>query len=251
MTPPLTGWSAIGHLAPPMSRGAGLTHVGLVRERNEDSILTDPTGALWAVADGMGGHGNGDVASDIVVDRLSTAPDGGEPLEVLVELLTEANDVIHAMATERGAVMGATVVALMIENAVGYLAWAGDSRAYLMRNGRLRLLTRDHTVIQTLVEQGAIRPDEARHHAEANVVTRAVGAEPELEVDTVTVPFVAGDRIVLCSDGLTGPVGDQQIEAHLSAGETPEEVCRRLIRAALDGGGPDNVSVIAIFMVGG
>lgn len=249
MMPPAGTRSGIGYQTPPVSRGAGLTHVGLVRERNEDSILTDPTGALWAVADGMGGHGNGDVASDIVIDRVSTAPDGGEPLQILVDLLTEANDVIHAMAADRGVVMGATVVALMIENAVGYLAWVGDSRAYLMRNGRLRLLTRDHTVIQTLVEQGAIRPDQARHHAEANVVTRAVGAEPELEVDTVTVPFLAGDRILLCSDGLTGPVGDQQIEAHLGAADAPEDACRRLIRAALDSGGPDNVSAIAIFMV--
>jgi PPM family protein phosphatase len=237
--------------APPVGLGAGITHVGLVRQRNEDSILTDPTGALWAVADGMGGHGSGDVASDIVVERLSTAPDGADPLDVLETLLIEANEIIYRLACERGRTMGATVVALMIENAVGYLAWAGDSRAYLLRNGRLRLLTRDHTVIQDLVDDGLIRPEEARGHAEANVVTRAIGAEPEIEIDSATVPFLAGDRMILCSDGLTGSVGDGTIAALLDAAETPEDACRSLLRAALEDGAPDNVSVVAIFMDAG
>jgi PPM family protein phosphatase len=237
--------------APPVGIGAGITHVGAGAERNEDSILTDPTGALWAVADGMGGHGSGDVASDIVIERLSTAPDGADPLDVLERLLTEANDIIYRLACERGRTMGATVVALMIENSVGYLAWAGDSRAYLLRNGRLRLLTRDHTVIQDLVDDGLIRPEEARGHAEANVVTRAIGAEAEVEIDMATVPFLPGDRMILCSDGLTGPVGDGTIAALLGAADTPEEACRSLLRAALEDGAPDNVSVVAVFMDAG
>ena len=237
--------------APPVGIGAGITHVGLVRQRNEDSILTDPTGALWAVADGMGGHGSGDLASDIVIERLSTAPDDDDPLDVLERLLTEANGIIYGLARERGRTMGATVVALMIENSVGYLAWAGDSRAYLLRNGRLRLLTRDHTVIQGLVDDGLIQPEEARGHAEANVVTRAIGAEPEVEIDMATVPFLPGDRMILCSDGLTGPVGDGTIAALLGAAETPEEACRSLLRAALEEGAPDNVSVVAVFMDAG
>lgn len=234
--------------APPAILGAGLTHAGLVRARNEDAILTDPTGALWAVADGMGGHGAGDVASDMVIERLAAAPDGAEPLALLVDLLTAANAEIYRLSEDRGGVMGATVVALLIERAVGYLAWAGDSRAYLLRGGRLRLVTHDHTVIQGLVDDGLIRPEEARGHAEANVVTRAVGAEPEIEIDTAAVPFVPGDRMILCSDGLTGPVGDAQIAALLGAAATPDDACRSLIRAALDCGAPDNVSVIAVFM---
>ena len=249
MPAPTLPFAAVG--APPVGLGAGITHVGLVRQRNEDAILTDPTGALWAVADGMGGHGSGDVASDIVIERLSTAPDGADPLDVLEALLTEANDIIYRLAGERGQTMGATVVALMIENAVGYLAWAGDSRAYLLRNGRLRLLTRDHTVIQSLVEDGVIRPEDARGHAEANVVTRAVGAEPEIEIDVATVPFLAGDRMILCSDGLTGSVDDGTIAALLGAAATPEEACRTLLRASLEEGAPDNVSVVAVFMDAG
>lgn len=236
---------------PPVGLGAGLTHVGLVRQRNEDSILTDPTGALWAVADGMGGHGSGDVASDIVIERLSTAPDGADPLDVLVALLTEANGIIHRLSCERGRTMGATVVALMIEHAVGYVAWAGDSRAYLLRNGRLRLLTRDHTVIQGLVDDGLLRPEDARGHAEANVVTRAIGAEPTVEIDTATVPFLSGDRMILCSDGLTGSVDDGTIALLLGEAVTPEDACRSLLRASLEHGAPDNVSVVAIFMHAG
>jgi PPM family protein phosphatase len=245
-TPPLAAFGA-----PPVGLGAGITHAGLVRERNEDSILTDPSGALWAVADGMGGHGSGDVASDIVIERLSTAPDDADPLGVLESLLTEANDIIYRLSCERGRTMGATVVALMIENAVGYLAWAGDSRAYLLRGARLRLLTRDHTVIQDLVDDGLIRPEEARGHAEANVVTRAIGAEAEVEIDMATVPFLAGDRMILCSDGLTGSVGDGTIAALLGTAETPDEACRSLLRAALEDGAPDNVSVVAVFMDAG
>ena len=236
----------------PASIGAGLTHTGLVRERNEDSILTDPTGALWAVADGMGGHGSGDIASDIVVERLSTAPDEGDPAIILEELITEANDRIYVRAQQSGGrTMGATVVALMIQNAIGYLAWAGDSRGYLLRRGGLRLLTRDHTVVQDLVDQGVIGSEEAHHHAQANVVTRAVGAEPEIEIDLVTIPFIAKDRVLLCSDGLTACVGDHEISAALNEAETPDDACRRLIASALEAGAPDNVSVIVVFLVEG
>jgi len=238
--------------AAPLSVGAGLTHTGLVRERNEDSILTDPTGALWAVADGMGGHGSGDVASDIVVERLSTAPDDGDPAMILEALIVDANDRIYDRAQQSGGrTMGATVVALMIQNAIGYVAWAGDSRGYLLRRGGLRLLTRDHTVVQSLVDQGVIGSEEAHSHAQANVVTRAVGAEPEIEIDLVTIPFIAGDRALLCSDGLTACLGDQQISALLHDADTPEDACRHLIAAALEAGAPDNVSVIVVFLVEG
>lgn len=236
----------------PVSVGAGLTHAGRVRERNEDSILTDPTGVLWAVADGMGGHGSGDVASDIVIERLSTAPDEGDPGLILERLITEANDAIFAHAQAAGGrTMGATVVALMVQNAIGYMAWAGDSRGYLLRRGGLRLLTHDHTVVQSLVDEGVIAVEDAQSHAQANVVTRAVGAEPEIEIDQVTIPFIAGDRVLLCSDGLTGCIGDQRIAALLGEASTPDEACRALITAALEAGAPDNVSVIAVFMVEG
>lgn len=233
----------------PVSRGAGLTHVGLVRERNEDAILTDPTGALWAVADGMGGHGCGDVASDLVVNRLATAPDEGDPADILTNLLMQANDDVKRRAeNSRVGVMGATVVALLIEHAVGYVAWAGDSRAYLLRDGRLRMLTKDHTLVQDLVDDGVISAADARDHLDSNIVTRAVGADATLEIDLVTVPFIAGDRVVLCSDGLTGCVGDQSIAALVAAAATPEDACRALVTEALEYGAPDNVSAIVVFL---
>lgn len=235
--------------AHPVSRGAGLTHVGLVRERNEDAILTDPTGALWAVADGMGGHGCGDVASDLVVNRLATAPDEGEPAEILTDLLVQANeDVKRRAENARVGVMGATVVALLIEQAVGYIAWAGDSRAYLLRDGRLRLLTKDHTLVQELVDDGVIAASDAQDHIESNIVTRAVGADETLDIDLVTVPFIAGDRVILCSDGLTACVGDQSIAALVAAAATPEDACHALLTEALEYGAPDNVSAIVVFL---
>jgi len=233
----------------PVAVGAGLTHRGLVRERNEDAILTDPAGVLWAVADGMGGYGNGDVASDIVVDCLATIDETGEPAELLAESLVKANDLVRARGREiRQGVMGATVVALLIQNAVGNIAWAGDSRAYLMRSGSLRLLTSDHTVVQELVESGALQAAEAEHHPESHVVTRAVGGADTLEVDHVTVPLIIGDRLLLCSDGLTACVYDQSIAHALIKEPTPDAVCNALVTEALQNGAPDNVSVISVFI---
>jgi len=235
-------------LAPPVFHGAGLTHAGRVRPRNEDSILTDPTGVLWAVADGMGGHGNGDVASDIVIDCLSRLPDDVLAAPALRVQLEEANRVVLARAEAEGRQgMGATVVAMMIQNSVANIAWAGDCRAYLMRRGALRLLTRDHTVVQNLVDQGLLSPADRKGHPEGNVVTRAVGGEPELEVEALGVPLVAGDRVMLCSDGLTACLSDQEIADHLRREGSPEAMCAALVHAALEAGAPDNVSVVTLF----
>jgi len=233
----------------PVAAGAGLTHRGLVRERNEDAILTDPAGVLWAVADGMGGYGNGDVASDIVMDCLTAIDEIGDPAELLEDALAQANDLVRARGCEiRQGVMGATVVALLIQNAVGNIAWAGDSRAYLMRSGSLRLLTSDHTVVQELVESGVLRAADAEHHPESHVVTRAVGGADVLEVDHVTVPLIIGDRLLLCSDGLTACVYDQSIARALDEEPTPDTVCNALVAEALQNGAPDNVSVISVFI---
>lgn len=232
----------------PVFYGAGMTHAGMVRERNEDSILTDPSGALWAVADGMGGYGNGDVASDIVIECLSTVPEDALAGPAIQARLEEANRRIrtHSLETCSGNI-GATVVVMMIQNSVAHLAWAGDCRAYLMRGGQLRLLTHDHTVVQDLVDQGLI-PDAGRDtHPEAHVVTRAVGFGDSVEIDTRAVPLVPGDKLLLCSDGLTACIGDQEIADTLAVGARPEAVCRQFIAASLEAGAPDNVSVIGVF----
>ncbi len=248
MTPPITLVPIAGRSLP-IAVGAGLTNRGKVRERNEDSILTDPSGTLWAVADGMGGYGNGEVASDIVMDCLAAIPDGADPGPALVARLKEANDIVIRRQRDPGmARMGSTVVALLISRAVAHVAWAGDSRAYLLRGGRLRMLTRDHSVVQDLIDRGELTADEAESHPESHLVTRAVGGGPELEVDLITVPLAIGDRLLLCSDGLTRCVYEQTVEALLARAASPEEACQSLVREALENGAPDNVSAIALLI---
>ena len=247
MTAPTTRIPPL-RIAEPVFHGAGMTHRGLTREKNEDSILTDPSGILWAVADGMGGYGNGDVASDIVIDCLSTLPDNALAGPALQSRLEEANRRIraHSLKACTGNI-GATVVAMMIQNSLAHLAWAGDCRAYLMRSGQLRLLTHDHTVVQDLVDQGLISDDGRENHPEAHVVTRAVGFDENVEIDTRAVPLVPGDRVLLCSDGLTACLGDQEIADTLAVAPGPEALCRQFIAATLEAGAPDNVSVIGVF----
>lgn len=233
----------------PVAVGAGLTNRGIVRERNEDFILTDPSGTLWAVADGMGGYGNGDVASDIVIDCLAKIPDGVDPGPALVARLKEANALVLERQRAPGmGRMGSTVVAVLISRAVAHVAWAGDSRAYLLRGGHLRPLTRDHSVVQEMVDRGELSPQEAESHPEFHMVTRAVGGGEDLEVDLVSVPLAVGDRLLLCSDGLTRCVYEQTVEVLLREADGPEEACQKLLREALDSGAPDNVSAITVLI---
>ncbi|SDE44174.1 protein phosphatase [Ruegeria marina] len=247
MTGPTTRIPAVLPRAP-IFFGSGLTHAGRVRESNEDSILTDPSGVVWAIADGMGGYGHGDVASDIVIDCLSQLQDDALAAPELRMRLAEANrEVLLRARNQRLDGMGATVVAMMIQNAIATVAWAGDCRAYLLRQGGLRLLTHDHTVVQDMIDQGLLDARDRDDHPERHIVTRAVGALPELEVDTVTVPLISGDRLMLCSDGLTTCIGDQQIASIINGATDPEDVCATLVTKALESGAPDNVSVIAVF----
>ena len=236
---------------PLMLRGAGLTHPGKLRERNEPATLTVPEGVLWAVADGMGGYGHGDMASDMVIDRLAALSDSAPAGPGLRMQIDEANRAIRAKAAEPGMnAMGATVVAVMIQNGAATIAWVGDCRAYLWRRAELRLLTRDHTVVQEMVDQGLLRADAREAHPERHVVTRAVGAEAQVDVDTLTLPLVAGDRLVLCSDGLTTALHDADIARLAGAAPTPDALCRALVTQTLMAGAPDNVSVVCIFALG-
>jgi PPM family protein phosphatase len=239
----------------PKSEGAGLTHRGRVRLRNEDAILTDPAGLLWAVSDGMGGHGHGDLASEIVIECLAGISDleaRETPKECLVGQLERANALVREQAVRLGSpAMGATVVAVIVSRAVANFAWAGDSRAYLFRRGALRLLTHDHTVVQGLMDRGELAPNEAEMHPESHVVTRAIGGADTIEVDTVQVPLFEGDWLLLCSDGLTGCLYDHRLAEILEDAGEPEEACRKLLSEALEAGAPDNVSVVAIQMRAG
>ena len=226
---------------------AARCHIGLVRETNEDACLDRPERGVWAVADGMGGHDAGDVASATVVSAL----DSLAPCANLTNFVADArerlqgvNRRLRAEAMQRDVpIIGSTVVVLLnCEHYCAYL-WAGDSRIYLFRNGRLKLLSRDHSQIEELKARGEYTPDEAA--AAQNLITRAVGAVDGLELDEGTVLVVDGDIFLLCSDGLTNHVSEPDISDALASGD-----CRlaadRLIDLALKGGGRDNISVVVV-----
>lgn len=226
--------------------GAGLSHQGLVRERNEDAILTASSGILWAVADGMGGYGHGDLAAGIVIDELRRLQDGPDAAALLRQGFARANARVRARISEVGP-MGATAVAMMIAGNAAHVTWAGDSRAYLLRQGRLRALTRDHSLVRELMDRGELDARQADAHPERHTVTRAIGGAATLEAEQVTVPLRPRDRLLLCSDGLTVCVAEAAISAGLGAAPTPEGACSDLVERALAAGAPDNVSVVAVF----
>jgi serine/threonine-protein phosphatase Stp1 len=225
----------------------GRTHVGCVRSLNEDAVLNRADIGLWAVADGMGGHDGGEVASAAVVDALSGVSNFTTAYafrDAAAQALVEANARLVELSAGRGT-MGSTVVTLLAHEGHYACLWAGDSRAYLYRAGALKRLTHDHSVVQEMVDAGAITEERARAHPRSNVITRAVGAREQLEIESVFGPIHAGDRFLLCSDGLTGVVTDREIAEHMV--RAPLQVAaERLIDQALARGAPDNVSLVLV-----
>ena len=224
------------------------THPGLVRKENEDGLALHPGGALWAVADGMGGHANGRWAAAQVVDELSQAALDGSldaDCDAIADALAEANARIIAAATASGATCGATVVALRIAGGRYACLWAGDSRIYRLRGGEFRQLTRDHSHVEQLVDAGIITPEQAVNHPLANVITRAVGVAPDLALDVVEDTVSPRDSFLLCSDGLNKCLSDDEIAA-IAGTHPPSEACDALLAATLQRGAPDNVSVIVV-----
>jgi protein phosphatase len=233
--------------APLVARGAGACHRGLVREVNEDAILTDPTGALWVVADGMGGHGHGDIAADMVIDALARLPHSGDRQALLQGAFAAAQAAIRRRALAEGlGPIGATAVALLIEGDRATIAWAGDSRGYRCRGSSLERLTKDHSLVQEMIDQGELTEGEAEGHPQAHVVTRAVGAWDRVEPALRELDLAAGDTLLLCSDGLTRCVPEPAIGALLAAEPDPGDACRALVEAALGHGAPDNVAVVVV-----
>lgn len=230
----------------PRLSGAGYTHSGHLRGRNEDAILLDPSGQLWVISDGMGGHGHGDVAAAMVVDGLAMLDDGDDPEALITAQVQQINSEIFTLASHKGGTMGATLVAAFFQESVCYLAWVGDSRIYLWRDRMLRQLSHDHSRVQELIDAGLIRETDAPQHPERNVITRAVGVQPAITVDFATLPLLAHDRIMLCSDGLTTCVSDDAIAAIMATSSDPQAMAAALVQAALDAGAPDNVSVIVV-----
>lgn len=225
-----------------------LSHVGLRRELNEDTYYGDAELGLWLVADGMGGHEFGEVASALARDTVVREIRSGRPLG---EAIRSADEEIikHTQRRAESLPMGTTVVAVRLNgNNKFELAWVGDSRAYLW-NGQLRQISSDHSYVQELIDQGAITSEQARTHPHRNVVTQALGVtDPQnLKVETISGELRPGMQLLLCSDGLTEEVDDATIARLLSRNELSAQECvDHLVSAALDGGGSDNVTVLLL-----
>jgi protein phosphatase len=228
---------------------AARTDVGLVRSRNEDAFLDQPLRRMWAVADGMGGHAFGEVASKLVVDTLAALPapvDLRQAVSDVRDQLLAAHQVLLAEATARQVpVIGSTVVVLLAWGHTGACIWAGDSRIYLCRGGSLHQLTRDHNQFEELQARQGLSAAEAQAYAGASMLTRALGANLALELDEVAVQVSGGDVFLLCSDGLSNAVGEQDILAAL-AGGLCEQAADALLAQALANGGRDNISVVVV-----
>lgn len=232
-------------------RYSALSHVGLKREINEDAILALPEESLWLVADGMGGHQAGDYASRLVADMVASIPPGLPPsdrLGALREAIRRAHGVIRQEAAARGAgTIGTTVACMMLANGHFVGLWVGDSRIYLLRGGRVQMLTTDHSVVADLVLAGQMSWDEAEQHPQSNAITRAVGVGdgPEPGLDKIRGEVLPGDRFLICSDGLSKYATFSMLEKALS--QMPiETVADQLIQIALNGGGADNVTVVVV-----
>jgi protein phosphatase len=223
------------------------THVGRVRETNEDAFLAEAP--LFAVADGMGGHLAGEVASGIAIDAFREERNSGARTgrDLLIAAMETANDRIQAAATtaERAG-MGTTCVCAWIDSTTMTIAHVGDSRAYLVRDRELLRLTTDHSVVGALVREGMLDAEAASHDARRNIITKALGPERHVSPDVSTVDLAEGDRLILCSDGLTEAVPEPAIRDIATADVDADTAAANLLAAALDGGAPDNVTVIVV-----
>ena len=220
------------------------TDIGKVREGNEDSYLVEPP--LYAVADGMGGHRGGEVASHLALETVEALFKEGRG--DLVEQVKEANRAVFDRGTSDRSVsgMGTTLTAALVDGDSVRLAHVGDSRAYLLRAGDLRMLTEDHTLVNRMVTSGEISRSEAEVHPHRSVLTRSIGTERDVDVDDSSLALIDGDRLLLCSDGLTAMVTEDQIKAILENVDDPQEAADRLVRAANRAGGVDNITVVVL-----
>ncbi len=227
------------------------THVGLVREGNEDNYRVLPELGLIIVADGMGGHAGGEVASQLVVESIEREIQAigafarAAPALALTAAIRAANDSVRTTGEEKPALkgMGSTVVCALVIDKVAHVAHAGDSRAYRVRDGKIERLTRDHSLVEEYLRENPGAHEDDLDGVYRHLVTRAVGAAPSLEVDVTEYECETGDILLFCSDGLTGPVEDEAIARLVSRAKGLDSAAMALVQAALDGGGPDNVTV--------
>lgn len=229
------------------------TDVGGKRKINEDSLLARPEAGLWVVADGMGGHAAGDVASNAVVHPLQVfvPPDNlADFVDAVEDAFMSVNQQLRDYARDElgGRTVGSTVVSLLLSQRAGVCLWVGDSRLYRLRGGQLTRLSRDHSAVQEMVEAGVIRQSEADSHPKSNVITRAVGGAETLYVDCAVFAPAPGDTYLLCSDGLYNEVAEDSIRRKLAL--APEEATSRLMEEALENGGRDNISLVIVTVAG-
>lgn len=229
-------------------RSGYATHVGNVRDHNEDNYGLNPELGLWIVADGMGGHESGEVASAMTVDIITRLVEAGESLKDSLVLAHEA--VLHAADSDpRKAGMGSTVVVLKITGNRYEIAWVGDSRVYRFSKKKgFKLLTHDHSYVQLLIDNDLISPEDARNHPMGHVVNQAIGSSPKgsVSVDTTEGTVEPGDRFLLCTDGLTNELADERIAEVLRQENKLQAVSDELIEKALAAGGMDNVTVVIV-----
>ena len=235
-------------------RYAVLSHVGLLRSGNEDSVYAGPR--LLAVADGMGGHAAGEVASAVAIAALAELDEdapGADLLAALKQAATNANDSLRDMVQGDGALdgMGTTLTTLLFTGSRLGLLHIGDSRCYLLREGELSQITHDDTLVQSLVDEGRISEEEAGSHPQRSLITRALDGRDDVDFDTSVREVRVGDRYLLCTDGLTGPVASRDTLLEALQLPDPQACVERLVDLALRGGGPDNVTVVVADVVDG
>jgi len=244
-------------------KSAGKTDVGQSRGHNEDDLLVAPKQGLFVVCDGLGGHNAGEVASHLAVESIeelvqqSPVPPEGFHEEVspdarlLALAVSEAGRRIHEQAqgdpSRKG--MGTTATAAWLRDGKARLAHVGDSRAYLFREGKLEQLTDDHSFVADQVRAGVLTAEEARHSMYRNVITRALGLQETVQVDVIERDIQAGDRVLLCSDGLTAVLSDTEIKLMMEAASNPDALCSSLIDEANARGGPDNITAVVIYIL--
>ncbi|MEE4302489.1 MAG: protein phosphatase 2C domain-containing protein [Pseudomonadales bacterium] len=226
-----------------------LTDQGCRRSHNEDSILSLPDDGIFIVADGMGGHAAGDVASRMVTDAIAEMETVGSfptLIDRFDDCMIDINRRIRRHADEHfgGRTMGCTLVAMLASGGVGVCMWAGDSRLYLVRDGEMKQISRDHDPLEELVESGALTPEQADEHPDSSVITRAVGGQPDLYLDIIAFDVQPRDVFLLCSDGLYREVLRDEIHQILGNEEPVERTAQALMNLALERGARDNVSVI-------
>lgn len=234
-----------------LSSSYAITHRGAVRQLNEDAHVEINSHNLWVVADGMGGHEAGEVASQLVVDVIRTQVEKFKLEDLNVSDIVKAIEDANKQLTEYSAqylsnkTAGSTVTALFVKNERYYILWVGDSRAYLLRNSKLTQVSRDHSQVNDLIDEGIISVEEAKNHPLSNVITRAVGVMDEVKVDVVEGDINTGDIFLLCSDGLTGELSDEEICLSLEPSSIIDSGMA-LMHSSLVRGAKDNVTCILV-----